>query len=100
MDIVPHVPHLHGLPIQFMKMHIDEEPELGVGRQSPTIPQSNGQTNGHVDGNNEDVKADDDYDDEKKHDINDNNGLSSSAGVNGFTTHVSSPGQRRPSTYI
>ncbi|KAK2767469.1 Set3 complex subunit [Arachnomyces sp. PD_36] len=26
MDLVPHIPHLHGLPIQEMKMHVDPEP--------------------------------------------------------------------------
>ncbi|EAW08190.1 putative histone deacetylase complex subunit (Hos4) [Aspergillus clavatus NRRL 1] len=26
MDLVPHVPHLHGLDIQFLRMHIDQEP--------------------------------------------------------------------------
>ncbi|KAL1971131.1 hypothetical protein VTN77DRAFT_82 [Rasamsonia byssochlamydoides] len=27
MDLVPHIPHLHGLEIQFLKMHIDREPQ-------------------------------------------------------------------------
>ena len=25
MDLVPHIPHLHGLDLQFLKMHIDQE---------------------------------------------------------------------------
>ncbi|KAE8145004.1 hypothetical protein BDV25DRAFT_165592 [Aspergillus avenaceus] len=28
MDLVPHIPHLHGLDIQFLKMHIDQEPAI------------------------------------------------------------------------
>lgn len=45
MDIVPHVPHLHGLQIKFMKMHVDEEPGH---RQSSLSDQQ--QSNGHLDG--------------------------------------------------
>jgi len=42
MDLVPHIPHLHGLDIQFLKMHIDQEPIL-----NPVLPpQPNGFTNG------------------------------------------------------
>ncbi|PLB46774.1 hypothetical protein P170DRAFT_477643 [Aspergillus steynii IBT 23096] len=43
MDLVPHIPHLHGLDIQFLKMHIDREP-------SATPPFDLPQPNGHVSG--------------------------------------------------
>ncbi|KAL2822529.1 hypothetical protein BJX63DRAFT_417593 [Aspergillus granulosus] len=43
MDLVPHIPHLHGLDIRFLKMHIDQEP-------SPNPPFPLPQTNGHIDG--------------------------------------------------
>ena len=26
MDIVPHIPHLHGLELEFLNMHLDPEP--------------------------------------------------------------------------
>lgn len=39
MDIVPHVPHLHGLNIQFLRMHIDAEPPAS---SSFSLPQPNG----------------------------------------------------------
>lgn len=39
MDIVPHVPHLHGLNIQFLRMHIDAEPSAS---SSFSLPQPNG----------------------------------------------------------
>lgn len=26
MDLIPHLSHLHGLDIQFLRMHIDQEP--------------------------------------------------------------------------
>ncbi|KKK26436.1 hypothetical protein ARAM_004169 [Aspergillus rambellii] len=47
MDLVPHIPHLHGLDIRFLKMHIDQEPV-------PTafeLPQANGHISGppHID---------------------------------------------------
>jgi hypothetical protein len=28
MDLVPHIPHLNGLEIQFLKMHVDREPSF------------------------------------------------------------------------
>ena len=31
MDLVPHIPHLHGLDIKFLRMHIDQEPPTGPG---------------------------------------------------------------------
>ncbi|KAL2799312.1 hypothetical protein BJX66DRAFT_322205 [Aspergillus keveii] len=43
MDLVPHIPHLHGLDIRFLKMHIDQEPTL-----NPPFPLP--QTNGHING--------------------------------------------------
>ncbi|THC98609.1 hypothetical protein EYZ11_001887 [Aspergillus tanneri] len=43
MDLVPHVPHLHGLDIQFLKMHIDQEPSMAPAFDLP-------QPNGHVAG--------------------------------------------------
>lgn len=33
MDLVPHIPHLHGLEIQLLKMHIDREPVPFDGQQ-------------------------------------------------------------------
>ncbi|KAL3461521.1 hypothetical protein BJX64DRAFT_277827 [Aspergillus heterothallicus] len=41
MDLVPHIPHLHGLDIRFLKMHIDLDP-------SPNPPFPLPQTNGHI----------------------------------------------------
>ncbi|PGH08812.1 40S ribosomal protein S12 [Polytolypa hystricis UAMH7299] len=36
MELVPHIPHLHGLDIRLLKMHIDAEPsEETVGLQQP-----------------------------------------------------------------
>lgn len=41
MDLIPHLPHLHGLDIQFLRMHIDREPSADEPlRDSP-------QANGH-----------------------------------------------------
>lgn len=37
MDLVPHIPHLNGLELEFLSMHIDPEPSTGA----------NFQTNGH-----------------------------------------------------
>lgn len=31
MDLVPHIPHLHGLELEFMSMHLDPEPSAGPG---------------------------------------------------------------------
>lgn len=62
MDLVPHIPHLHGLDIQFLKMHIDQEPILNPALQlsqpngfingpphigKPALPYEQGLTNGH-----------------------------------------------------
>jgi hypothetical protein len=43
MDLVPHIPHLHGLDIQFLKMHIDREPSAPSAFAFP-------QPNGHAAG--------------------------------------------------
>lgn len=43
MDLVPHIPHLHGLDIQFLKMHIDREPSA---TSSFDLPQPNGHVSG------------------------------------------------------
>ncbi|KAL4779688.1 hypothetical protein BJX76DRAFT_351604 [Aspergillus varians] len=43
MDLVPHIPHLHGLDIQLLKMHIDQEPIPNPSFQAP-------QPNGHIHG--------------------------------------------------
>ncbi|KAL2848121.1 hypothetical protein BJY01DRAFT_212312 [Aspergillus pseudoustus] len=43
MDLVPHIPHLHGLDIRFLKMHVDQAP-------SPNPPSPPPQTNGHING--------------------------------------------------
>ncbi|KAL4953413.1 hypothetical protein BDW69DRAFT_184485 [Aspergillus filifer] len=44
MDLVPHIPHLHGLDIQFLKMHIDREPDSIAIKP----PQPNGINGPHV----------------------------------------------------
>lgn len=31
MDLVPHIPHLNGLELEFMSMHVDPEPSSGPG---------------------------------------------------------------------
>ncbi|KAF5864179.1 Set3 complex subunit with deacetylase activity, meiotic-specific repressor of sporulation proteins [Aspergillus alliaceus] len=43
MDLVPHIPHLHGLDLQFLKMHIDQEPAAPLAFNFP-------QANGHISG--------------------------------------------------
>ncbi|PYH79979.1 hypothetical protein BO82DRAFT_393517 [Aspergillus uvarum CBS 121591] len=43
MDLVPHIPHLHGLDIQLLKMHIDQEPKMQPVFELP-------QANGHISG--------------------------------------------------
>ncbi|KAF7630335.1 hypothetical protein AFLA_010961 [Aspergillus flavus NRRL3357] len=43
MDLVPHIPHLHGLDLQFLKMHIDQEPTAPLAFSFP-------QANGHISG--------------------------------------------------
>ncbi|OJJ47658.1 hypothetical protein ASPZODRAFT_158581 [Penicilliopsis zonata CBS 506.65] len=42
MDLVPHVPHLNGLEIQFLRMHIDPEPSNGTSASAIEIPKVNG----------------------------------------------------------
>ncbi|ODM23843.1 hypothetical protein SI65_01433 [Aspergillus cristatus] len=71
MDLVPHIPHLHGLDIQFLRMHIDKEP-------SAEEPVPKPQPNGHHVLESPHV-----------------NGLSAGTGnlPNGF-------GHARPSTYV
>lgn len=41
MDLVPHIPHLNGLELEFMSMHVDPEPSPGPGAASL-------QPNGHA----------------------------------------------------
>ncbi|RAK99048.1 putative histone deacetylase complex subunit (Hos4) [Aspergillus ibericus CBS 121593] len=43
MDLVPHIPHLHGLDIQLLKMHIDQEPKPQPVLELPPA-------NGHISG--------------------------------------------------
>ncbi|RAL09986.1 putative histone deacetylase complex subunit (Hos4) [Aspergillus homomorphus CBS 101889] len=43
MDLVPHISHLHGLDIQLLKMHIDQEPKT-----QPVFELA--QANGHISG--------------------------------------------------
>lgn len=53
MDLVPHIPHLHGLELEFLRMHIDPEPPAGpppVNGHGPGyfVPETNGSgVNGH-----------------------------------------------------
>lgn len=42
MDLVPHIPHLHGLNIQFLRMHIDNEPSAKEPLSKSPQP------NGHI----------------------------------------------------
>ncbi|KAJ9315778.1 hypothetical protein DTO271D3_4034 [Paecilomyces variotii] len=74
MDLVPHIPHLHGLDIQLLKMHIDSEPTLDTPRTE--LPQ----TNGHVYGLS-----------------NPENATDAHAPPNGLTNGYGPP---RPSTYV
>ncbi|KAL4871565.1 hypothetical protein BDV12DRAFT_163977 [Aspergillus spectabilis] len=48
MDLVPHIPHLHGLDIRFLKMHIDQD---STPNPAVELPQTNGHIHGppHVD---------------------------------------------------
>ncbi|KAL4896659.1 hypothetical protein BDV59DRAFT_111144 [Aspergillus ambiguus] len=55
MDLVPHIPHLHGLDMQFLKMHIDQEPSApsafafqsnGHVAEPPHLEQAAGYPNG------------------------------------------------------
>ena len=53
MDIVPHIQHLNGLHIEFLKMHIDVEPSTAPS--SLALPPTNGHVYGgppYVEGNN------------------------------------------------
>lgn len=73
MDLVPHIPHLHGLEIQLQKMHIDSEPPADT-------PVSDLQkANGHAFGPS-----------------HAENGSEASALANGLTNGY---GHSRPSTY-
>ena len=54
MDLEPHIPHLNGLELEFMSMHIDPEPSAGPGLQTnghahSTLAETNGSSvpNGH-----------------------------------------------------
>lgn len=50
MDIVPHVPHLHGLDIQFLRMHIDREPSAEDPVTKPPQPNGHFLESPHVNG--------------------------------------------------
>ncbi len=34
MDLVPHIPHLNGLDLEFVSMHLDPEPSAGPSHQA------------------------------------------------------------------
>jgi hypothetical protein len=34
MDLVPHIPHLNGLDLEFVSMHLDPEPCAGTSHQT------------------------------------------------------------------
>ncbi|KAL2014671.1 hypothetical protein VTN00DRAFT_2196 [Thermoascus crustaceus] len=53
MDLVPHIPHLHGLDIQLLKMHIDSEPSADTPISE--LQQANGHTLGppHAENSND-----------------------------------------------
>ncbi|KAB8213922.1 hypothetical protein BDV33DRAFT_183735 [Aspergillus novoparasiticus] len=72
MDLVPHIPHLHGLDLQFLKMHIDQEPTAPLAFNFP-------QANGHISGPSH---------------VEDTAGLPN--GVQGLTNGYG----HRPSTYV
>ncbi|OAX79633.1 hypothetical protein ACJ72_06045 [Emergomyces africanus] len=38
MDLVPHIPHLHGLEIRTLRMHVDPEPNAEVMDIEPQLP--------------------------------------------------------------
>ncbi|KAK4923517.1 hypothetical protein LTR66_016517 [Elasticomyces elasticus] len=55
-DLVPHIPHLHGLELQFLSMHVDPEPPVagsGFGAHTngngpdPTETNGTGPINGY-----------------------------------------------------
>ena len=50
MDLVPHVPHLHGLDIQFLRMHIDGEPSAEDPITKPPQPNGHFLESPHVNG--------------------------------------------------
>lgn len=73
MDLVPHIPHLNGLDIDFLKMHIDQEPSSHGDFSNPVDgPKVNG--NGYYPDHHE-----------------------AAATVNGMTNGF---GHTRPSTYV
>ncbi|OXN26063.1 hypothetical protein CDV57_05446 [Aspergillus fumigatus] len=49
MDLVPHVPHLHGLDIQFLRMHIDQEPSTAAPLLESAQPNGHGPEYAHLD---------------------------------------------------
>ncbi|KAF7172799.1 hypothetical protein CNMCM5623_004935 [Aspergillus felis] len=49
MDLVPHVPHLHGLDIQFLRMHIDQEPSTAAPLLESAQPNGHGPDYAHLD---------------------------------------------------
>lgn len=72
MDLVPHIPHLNGLDIEFLKMHIDQEPSHGDFSNPSDGPKVNG--NGYYPADHHETAA-----------------------VNGLTNGF---GHTRPSTYV
>lgn len=38
MDLVPHIPHLHGLEIRTLRMHVDSEPDAEAMETEPRLP--------------------------------------------------------------
>lgn len=50
MDLVPHIPHLNGLELEFMSMHVDPEPSAGPGaaglQPNGYAPEAFGELNG------------------------------------------------------
>ncbi|PGH17329.1 hypothetical protein AJ79_01213 [Helicocarpus griseus UAMH5409] len=38
MDLVPHIPHLHGLDIRTLRMHVDPEPDAQAAEAEPQLP--------------------------------------------------------------
>ncbi|EED20107.1 histone deacetylase complex subunit (Hos4), putative [Talaromyces stipitatus ATCC 10500] len=73
MDLVPHIPHLNGLDIEFLKMHIDQEPSSHELPDSLDGPKVNG--NGYYPSDRHETTAT----------------------VNGLTNGF---GHSRPSTYV
>lgn len=48
MDLVPHIPHLNGLELEFMSMHVDPEPATSSGADLPNghAPEAFAEVNG------------------------------------------------------